>query len=629
MMTMDIAAYCRVSTDKADQLNSLETQRKFFIQYAERSGHRLVRLYADEGISGTKIRHRKEFQRMMADAESGLFEQLVVKDISRLARNTVDLLQSVRRLKALGIQTLFLTANMDSMGDSEFVLTMFGALAQEESANMSKRIKFGKRVNAERGKVPNLVYGYDKVTGDYFNLTINTEEASVIRQIYVWYINDGYGANKIAHLLNQQGHRTKQGREWSQNGVCRILSNPIYTGKIINGKQEIRDFLTSARVDKPPDHWLVTDRPELKIITDEQFQLAGEIRAGRNHKFRTEHKRQNSKYLFSTLICCKECGWSFRRISRTYQNTYVRWVCSKRNGQGAGQCGNAVSVDEDELTRKLDEYFLSIIQDKRKVMQIFRQELKRACSGAESAAEEQKQLQARLSKLEKARQKYLELYADDLLTRQELDKKLGSTRTEVDQLEERLRQLQLTVLDDASIDRMMKQTFRSPEGFLTVRNLNNGQMKQLISKVEVDKDGNVDVYLRFLGLFDLFALHRYPDLTLIVRGGGVLLHRIPFYVGTLCDFKLRIPRQPLLEYLGVHALQRLRHRSAAPELDPLQRGQGKHRQSCGDLPPVVPASDHVTEPSGRASLINAHAEFSDIAFADSLFQRGLRLLPCP
>ena len=224
---MNIAAYCRVSTDKADQLNSLETQRKFFIEYAEKTGRRLVRLYADEGLSGTKVKHRKEFQRMMADAELGLFEQLVVKDISRLARNTVDLLQSVRRLKALGIQTLFLTANMDSMGDSEFVLTVFGALTQEESANMSKRIKFGKRVNAERGKVPNLVYGYDKTAGDYFNLTINPQEAAVVRQIYHWYIKDGYGANKIAAALNQQGLRTKQGREWSQNGVCRILANPI------------------------------------------------------------------------------------------------------------------------------------------------------------------------------------------------------------------------------------------------------------------------------------------------------------------------------------------------------------------------------------------------------------------
>ena len=150
---MNIAAYCRVSTDKSDQLNSLETQKQFFSEYVQRTGDHLVKVYADEGISGTKIKNRKEFLQMMADAEHGLFDMVVVKDISRFARNTVDLLQNIRRLKALGIETQFLTANMTSMGNSEFVLTIFGALAQEESANTSKRIKFGKKVNAEKGRV--------------------------------------------------------------------------------------------------------------------------------------------------------------------------------------------------------------------------------------------------------------------------------------------------------------------------------------------------------------------------------------------------------------------------------------------------------------------------------------------
>ena len=138
---MNIAAYCRVSTDKADQLNSLEAQKEFFSEYTKRTGDTLVRLYADEGISGTKIKNRKEFLRMMSDAEHGLFDMVVVKDISRFARNTVDLLQNVRKLKSLGIETQFLTANMTSMGNSEFVLTIFGALAQSEITLILQSIK--------------------------------------------------------------------------------------------------------------------------------------------------------------------------------------------------------------------------------------------------------------------------------------------------------------------------------------------------------------------------------------------------------------------------------------------------------------------------------------------------------
>lgn len=492
---MRIAAYCRVSTDKEDQLNSLETQKQFFVEYAERNGYDLVRLYADEGLSGTKIKRRKEFQQMMADAEAGRFDQLVVKDISRLARNTVDLLQSVRRLKELGIQTLFLTANMDSMGDSEFILTVFGALAQEESANISKRVKFGKRVNAERGRVPNLVYGYDKTAGDYFNLTVNREEAEVIRRMYRWYTEEGYGASKIAALLNQSGCRTKQNCAWSQNAVCRILTNPLYTGKIINGKQEVSDFLTSARVNKDAGSWLVSDRPDLRIVSDQQFQQAGRIKAERCRQFRHEHRRQSSKHLFSTLIQCRACGWSFRRISRTYRNTYVRWACGRRNGQGSDQCENAASVEENALIDQLDQYFRALIQDRKKLAQLLRRELKRTCCGGGASQEERRQLQSSLAKLEKSRQKYLELYADDLITRQELDHRLGSTRAEMGRLEAQLRQTE-PAASGSALDRMIGQVVRDLDGLLTVRNLNNGQLKQLISRIEVDKDGSVDVYLR-------------------------------------------------------------------------------------------------------------------------------------
>ena len=136
---MIIAAYCRVSTDSNEQLESLANQKAFFAEYARRSGHRLFRVYADEGISGTSLKKRDEFLRLLHDAEQGLFEMVVVKDVSRFSRNTVDALQSVRHLKHMGIHTLFLTANMDTMGDSEFVLTLFSALAQEESNNLSKR----------------------------------------------------------------------------------------------------------------------------------------------------------------------------------------------------------------------------------------------------------------------------------------------------------------------------------------------------------------------------------------------------------------------------------------------------------------------------------------------------------
>ena len=496
---MNIAAYCRVSTDKEDQLNSLEAQKEFFTEYTKRTGDTLIRLYADEGISGTKIKNRKEFLRMMADAERGLFDMVVVKDISRFARNTVDLLQNVRKLKALGIETQFLTANMTSMGNSEFVLTIFGALAQEESANTSKRVKFGKKLNAEKGRVPNIVYGYDKTPGDYFNLAINEGEAEVIRQMYRWYLQDGYGAAKISHMLNAQGHRTKRGCQWSQAGVCRILTNELDTGKIINGKQEVADFLTGRRVDRDAGDWMVVERPELRIIEPEQFEQAQRLMAERGRQFKVEKMRQSNKYLFSTLIRCKECGWSFRRTVRTYKNTYVRWVCSGHNAKGPDSCPNAVAVDEEELIQVLQAYFTQILQSKKQVIRYVVGEFNRIYRAKQENQDYSQELRDKLSKLEKVRSKYMDMYTDDLISREELNQKLGGMREELARLKKELSLAELNLEKGEQLEQLIQQTFSQLEQIADVREMTNAQLRRIVQKIEVDQEGHVEIYLRLLG----------------------------------------------------------------------------------------------------------------------------------
>ena len=508
---MNIAAYCRVSTDKEDQLNSLETQKEFFLEYTKRTGDNLIKLYADEGISGTKIKNRKEFQRMLADAEKGLFDMVVVKDISRFARNTVDLLQSVRKLKSLGIETQFLTANMTSMGNSEFVLTIFGALAQEESANTSKRIKFGKKMNAEKGRVPNIVYGYDKTIGDYFNLSINEEEAKVIRQMYKWYTEEGFGGAKIANMLNERGMKTKRGSNWSQNAVCRILTNEIYTGKIINGKQEVADFLTGQRKEKDESEWLVKIRPELRIIDDETFDRAQEILKGRHDSFKLTHERQSNKHLFSTLIKCKDCGWSFRRTVRQYKNTYIRWVCSGHNGRGADSCPNAITVDEEELIQVLQEYFQDVLSKKKKVIDYVIKEFQRVYKAKDENVEYEKELTAELNRLRKAREKYMDMYTDDLISREELNEKIGGMRKEIDRLENELKMVSYNLTKGEQLEAILASTFKEMEDITDVHEMTNTQLKRLINKIEVDKDGNVDIYMRLIGDLGL-------DETVLIEG---------------------------------------------------------------------------------------------------------------
>ena len=508
---MNIAAYCRVSTDKEDQLNSLEAQKKFFAEYTQRTGDFLVRLYADEGIPGTKIKNRKEFLKMMSDAERGLFDIVVVKDISRFARNTVDLLQNIRKLKALGIETQFLTANMTSMGNSEFVLTIFGALAQEESANTSKRVKFGKKINAEKGKVPNLVFGYDKTNGDLFNLAINEREADTVRSIFSMYINDGCGAAKIANQLNRQGIKTKRNCKWSANAVVRILTNEIYTGKIINGKQEVSDFLTGQRKDKDSTEWLITERADLKIIEPEDFEKVQRIMRSRGQTFKLDKERHSNKFLFSTLIKCKDCCWSFRRIERTYKNTYVTWVCSGRNGKGADSCPNRTSIVESELIKVLTDYFANILANQKNVVKYVVSEFEKAYKAKDENIDYERQLTAELNKLTKSRQKFMDMYTDDLISREELNRQLSGVRQRIEHIEKELKLVTYHLTRHEQLEGILNKTFRSIEDITDVSQMTNAQLRKIVERIEVDKDGNVDIYLRLLQELGLDSTVAVPD----------------------------------------------------------------------------------------------------------------------
>lgn len=495
---MNIAAYCRVSTDKEDQLNSLEAQKKFFAEYTQRTGDTLVRLYADEGISGTKIKNRKEFLRMMEDAKRGLFQLVVVKDISRFARNTVDLLQNIRTLKALGIETQFLTANMTSMGNSEFVLTIFGALAQEESANTSKRVKFGKKINAEKGKVPNLVFGYDKTNGDLFNLAINEREAETVRMIFGLYREEGYGAAKIAIRLNERGIKTKRGCAWTANAVVRILTNELYTGKIINGKQEVSDFLTGQRKDKNSSEWLVVERPDLRMIEPEAFCDVQEILKTRGRTFKLDKERYSNKFLFSTLIKCKACGWSFRRVERKYRNTYVTWVCSGRNGKGADSCPNRTVIDEKELMQVLTAYFAELLGNQKNVIKYVVSEFEKAYKAKDQNLDYEKQLSAELAKLTKSRQKFMDMYTDDLISREELNERLAGMRQRMEYLESELKTITCHLTKHEQLEGILTKTFRSIEDVTDVSQMTNAQLRKIIQRIEVDENGNVDIYLHLM-----------------------------------------------------------------------------------------------------------------------------------
>ena len=494
---MRIAAYCRVSTDREEQKDSLAHQKEFFLEYARKNGHELFRLYADEGISGTSLKKRVEFQRLMQDAQMGLFEMVVVKDISRVARNTVDFLQSIRILKANGINVVFLTANMTSLGDSEFILTIFGAMAQEESGNLSKRVKWGKKINAKKGRVPQRIYGYDRI--DNFTLRVNPVEANVVRKIFDLYLNQGMGCRGISLALNADNSKTKFGCDWDPRSVRRVLTNPIYCGHYINNKYEIEDFLTGRQVRLPAEQNYHHDRPDWAIVTAEEFRRAQLQMEERRRKYKTfdghsAGARYSTKHLFSTLIKCEHCGKSFCRRTYTYVNTRVYWICSTNSQYTAAQCDNLVKIEEAELLDALRTYLSSLIPDKDRFIRSVLSEVNRRRSDFQD--------QVRAEDIEKKRQRLLarrsrcqEMYANDVMTMAELKEKTAQISAELAELDKSLEQSAAVQQNSEDPAEWYK---KEAERFLRLETATNLDLRRMIDHISVNRDGTARIVLRNL-----------------------------------------------------------------------------------------------------------------------------------
>lgn len=491
-MMKNVVAYCRVSTEKEDQLNSFEAQKSFFTEYAKKNGYHLIRIYADEGITGTSTKKRAEFNLMMEDSKKGIFECVLVKDVSRLARNTYDFLKSIRELKARNINVRFVTANMESLDGSEFMLTMLAAMAQEESANMSKRVKFGKKINAEKGRVPNLCYGYIKTKGDYFNLQINDEEAEIVREIFDLYVDQGYGSHKIARLLNDRDLTSLRGVPWSTTAVSRILKNKLYAGYVVNGKSEVKDFIEKTRRKKDEGEWIEIHRPELQIIPLEIWEKAQNVNKTNNNGLETTvHKKRSNKHLFSTLINCACCGYSFRRSNEKRKNgTRVVWRCSGRNHHGAGFCGNTTTILESELIENIDKYFLSLIADKQRFIDSIISQYRKEQPENQGTA-----LSSHLEILKNKKQKQIQMFENDIISIAELKERTADIDSQISQIRLKLDSEE----SPEDIEKKSRQLYRMLSENLgkysSIENMTNAELKTLVKAITADENGRIQIEL--------------------------------------------------------------------------------------------------------------------------------------
>lgn len=362
---LNVAAYCRVSTDQEEQENSYEAQISYYTEkIGKNNDWQMAGIFADEGITGTQVKKRPEFLKMIRLCRQRKIDMVLTKSLSRFARNTVDSLNYIRELKALGIAVIFEKENINTLEtDTEMMLTIMSCFAQAESESISKNVSWGIRQSFKNGNVPMQyarLLGYKK--GDGGNAEIIPDEAEVVREIYRCYL-DGMSMNLIADRLNEKGLTTKGGSSpYRKMVVQRILTNEKYTGDALLQKTYVTDCITKKMRKNNGElpMYLVKNHHE-PIISRSDFNRVQEEMARRSAKrtiadklTKTGQGKYSAKYALSELLICGECGEHYRRVTWTANGfKEVKWWCVSRIQYGKKKCHSSPTVDEQALHRAI------------------------------------------------------------------------------------------------------------------------------------------------------------------------------------------------------------------------------------------------------------------------------------
>lgn len=317
-----LGAYCRVSSNSADQLHSFAAQIRYYKDYERKNPqYRLVDVYADEGLTGTDMKKRDELNRLIHDCKLGKIDRIITKSVSRFARNTQELLVALRGLKEMGVSIYFEEQGIDSdKMNMEMLVTFPGMAAQQESVNISDHMRKSYQMRMESGDFNCCApaYGYELVDGQ---LVIKEDEAAVIRRIFDLYLQ-GIGKQNIANILNAEGVPRRYGqKKWYHNTVNYVINNERYMGDALLQKKFTTDtlpFRKKRNRGEKPQYYVENSNPP--IVRRETYQAAQKLQKSRN----ISHKHGGT-YILTGILRCPECDRTFRRL---LLNGTAYWLCS-------------------------------------------------------------------------------------------------------------------------------------------------------------------------------------------------------------------------------------------------------------------------------------------------------------
>ena len=371
-LPLRVTFYARVSTDQDEQINSLENQVQYYTELIQsKPNWKFVPGYVDEGISGGSTKKRDNFNRMIRDAKAGMFDFIITKEISRFSRSTLDSIKYTQELLDYNVGVFFQNDNINTLDtDSEFRLVIMAGVAQDEIRKLSERLKFGFRQAIKNGHVlgNDKLYGYDKKD---CVLTVNEEEAEIIRIIFDLYGNQRLGTRTISKRLMELGYTSREGNAFNTLTIRHILENPKYKGWYCGNKSQSVDYRTKRNILLDESEWVMYPDPSIPAIVSEELWNRANVLYKRRREEMKSHSSGvsfHNRYPYSAKIYCEEHGTTFhRQVIQTKKGQQEVWQCKVYRSHGRAAC-SAPQIRSSDLDVILSDIFRELVRDKEKII---------------------------------------------------------------------------------------------------------------------------------------------------------------------------------------------------------------------------------------------------------------------
>lgn len=495
-------AYCRVSTDNEDQKTSYDSQRIHYKNYIEENpNYEFVGIYADEGITGTQIKKREQFNSMMSDALNGKIDLIIAKSISRFARNTVDTLNCVRKLREHNVDVYFEKENIHTLGlSNELFLTLYSAFAQAESESISENVKAGVRMKMKRGELVGKYAPFGYLYNKELNkLVIDENKKDIIIYIFEEY-SKGVGFRTIALNLNVNNIPSPTGVKWCHASVRRIITNEKYVGDLKTGKYYSDNVISHKRkINYGEKEQYFTSNHHKPIITRDLWNKCQKILEKRSKIVKPDGNRDkfSRKYPFSSKIYCGICGERFIRRSykiRSNNKEVAYWIC--RSHRNKIECSNLLHYRQEELEDIFVKVYNKLIENKEQYINSFIKKVNEILlnnndyNNSNKIKEEITKLQNRLSNL-------IDLKLDNKISKEILESKQLEITNQINELENKLvsnKDLELTKKQKLEQINIISSTLKEYPG---LTKFNEDIFNKLVDRIiigEVLDNGKEDLY---------------------------------------------------------------------------------------------------------------------------------------